>query len=116
MCYEVPHFVAEENESRSITDYAQIIICLLIFALLGYVVFRSTRSEKVVEELQPEISVEALLESTAEAQEIEDIVKADSRILDALNGKQIVKIIVIKNVISIIMLMKYLKVSFVLLV
>lgn len=35
--------------------------------------------------------------STAEAQEIEDIVKADSRILDALNGKQIVKVIVIKN-------------------
>ena len=35
--------------------------------------------------------------STAESQEIEDIVKADSRMLEALNGREIVKVIVIKN-------------------
>ncbi len=73
MCYEEPQFVDEVDDGRSITDYAQIIIAVLIFALLGYVVFRSTRSEKV-EEIQPEISVESLLESTAETQEpLEDI-------------------------------------------
>ena len=73
MCYEQPRFIDEADDGRSITDYAQIIIAVLIFALLGYVVFRSTRSAKS-EELQPEISVESLLESTVEAQEqLEDI-------------------------------------------
>ena len=73
MCYEQPQFIDEEDDGRSITDYAQIIIAVLIFALLGYVVFRSTRSQNV-EELKPEISVESLLESTSDAQEtLEDI-------------------------------------------
>ena len=79
MCYEQPQFIDEEDDGRSITDYAQIIIAVLIFALLGYVVFRSTRSQNV-EELKPEISVESLLESTSDAQEtLEDIVLADER-------------------------------------
>ena len=84
MCYEEPQFIDEVDDGRSITDYAQIIIAVLIFALLGYVVFRSTRSEKV-EEIAPEISVESLLESTAEVQEsLEDIgynEKSDVRIM-----------------------------------
>ena len=69
MCYEEPQFIDEADDGRSITDYAQIIIAVLIFALLGYVVFRSTRTEKV-EELAPEISVESLLDATSEAQEV----------------------------------------------
>ncbi len=73
LCYEEPRFIDEVETGRTITDYAQIIIAVLIFALLGYVVFRSTRSQKV-EELEPEISVESLLESTSKAQEeLEDI-------------------------------------------
>lgn len=84
MCYEEPKFIDEVDDGRSITDYAQIIIAVLIFALLGYVVFRSTRSQKS-EELAPEISVESLLESTAEAQDaLENIgytEKSDVRIM-----------------------------------
>ena len=84
MCYEEPQFIDEPEDSRNIMDYAQIIICVLIFALLGYVVFRSTKTEKT-EELQPEISVEALLDATAEAQaQLEDIgynEKSDVRIM-----------------------------------
>lgn len=84
MCYEEPRFIDEEDDGRGLMDYAQIIICVLIFALLGYVVFRSTRTEKV-EEIQPEISVESLLESTVVAQEtLEDIgynEKSDVRIM-----------------------------------
>ena len=84
MCYEEPRFIDEVDDGRSLMDYAQIIICVLIFALLGYVVFRSTRTEKV-EEIQPEISVESLLESTVVAQEtLEDIgynEKSDVRLL-----------------------------------
>ena len=85
LCYEEPRFIDEIEETRSITDYAQIIIAVLIFALLGYVVFRSTKTKQNVEELQPEVSVEALLESTASAQEeLEDIgynEKSDVRIM-----------------------------------
>lgn len=53
---------------RTWSDYLQIILAVLIFLLLGYVVFRSTRKEKVVEP-EPELSVETLLESTKESQE-----------------------------------------------
>ena len=67
-----------------ISNIAQIIIAVLIFALLGYVVFRSTRTQQE-EELEPEISVEGLLESTANAQEqLEDIgynEKSDVRVM-----------------------------------
>ena len=67
LCNEIPQFVPIEEDERSISDYLQIIITVLILALLGFVVFRSTRSKKVKEEIQPELSVDALLESTAEA-------------------------------------------------
>ena len=84
VCYEVPHFVEETDTGRTLTDYAQIIITVLIFAILGYVVFRSTRTQKE-ETMEPELSVETLLEATAEAQEpLEDIGfndKSDVRIM-----------------------------------
>lgn len=67
LCNEIPQFVPIEEDERSITDYLQIIFTVLILALLGFVVFRSTKSKKTTEEIQPELSVDALLESTAEA-------------------------------------------------
>ena len=68
------------------SDYLQIILVVLIFLLLGYVVFRTTRKEKEVEEAEPELSVESLLESTRESEEenLEDIgytEKSETRIL-----------------------------------
>ncbi|MBQ8625758.1 MAG: flagellar biosynthesis protein [Agathobacter sp.] len=84
VCHEVPHFVEEADDGRTLTDYAQIIITVLIFVVLGYVVFRSTRAQKE-EDMEPELSVETLLEATAEAQEpLEDIgynEKSDVRIM-----------------------------------
>lgn len=62
----------------------QIMLAVLILVLLGYVVFRSTRRERVpvVEE---ELSVESLLESTRENQEeLENIgynEKSETRVL-----------------------------------
>lgn len=74
LCYEEPQFIDEVEESINIMDYAQIALAVLIFALLGFVVFRSTKSKKEEEVLQPEISVEKLLESTKDPQEeLEDI-------------------------------------------
>ena len=73
VCYEVPQFVEIPEDTRSITDYLQIALAVLIFVLLGFVVFRSTRTQKE-QVLEPELSVETLLQSTAEANEaLEDI-------------------------------------------
>ncbi len=71
---------------RSLTDYLQIILVVLIFALLGYVVFRSTRKEKEAQAAEAELSVESLLESTKESEEegLEDIgytEKSETRLL-----------------------------------
>ena len=62
----------------------QIALAVLIFALLGFVVFRSTRKQNEEEE-EPELSVDALLQSTADASEdMEDIgysEKSETRLL-----------------------------------
>ncbi len=83
IAYDEPAF-QHSSGGRSVTDYMQIILAVLIFLLLGYVVFRSTRRERVpvVEE---ELSVESLLESTKENQEeLENIgynEKSETRVL-----------------------------------
>lgn len=85
IAFEEPVFRYSAN-TRSLSDYLQIILAVLILLLLGYVVFRSTRKEKV-EEMEPELSVETLLESTKETQEhnpLEDIgynEKSETRLL-----------------------------------
>lgn len=82
--YQQAQFVDKQTTSISVTDILQILLTVLIFALLGFVVFRSMRGEKVTEP-EPELSVETLLESTAEAQEsLENIgysEKSETRVL-----------------------------------
>lgn len=86
LCIEKPIFVdAAGGMARTVTDILQIALAVLIFALLGFVVFRSTRKQKEAEP-EPELSVEALLESTAAAPEedLEDIgyaEKSETRLL-----------------------------------
>lgn len=85
VAYDVPFFKYASASGRDWTNYAQLALALLIFALLGFVVFKSTR--KVEEqEIEPELSVESLLETTKEAamSELEDIgyaEKSETRIL-----------------------------------
>ena len=85
VAYDVPFFQYSTEKERSLTDWLQIILVILIFAMLGYVVFRSTRKEKQPE-VEPELSVETLLDATREAEEeeLEDIgfqEKSETRIL-----------------------------------
>lgn len=85
ICFERPQFVEKSGKSFGVTDILQIVLAVLIFALLGYVVFRSTRKQKE-EEPEPEISVDALLEATvdAAADSLEDIgyaEKSETRLL-----------------------------------
>lgn len=72
IAYDEPIFKYSDG-GRSLSDYMQIILAVLILLLLGYVVFRSTRKDKA-SNLEEELSVESLLESTKENQDqLEDI-------------------------------------------
>lgn len=82
VAYEIPNFLPSTGSGRDLTDYLQIVLAVLIFAMLGYVVFRSTRKAPE-EEVEEELSVQALLESTRE-EELEDIgftEKSEARVL-----------------------------------
>ena len=84
IAYDEPVFQYSSGSGRTLSDYLQIALAVIIFALLGFVVFRSTRKEKEAE-LEPELSVENLLEATKENQDsLEDIgfnEKSETRIL-----------------------------------
>lgn len=69
VAYDVPFFKYASSGGRDLADYLQIVLAVLIFALLGFVVFRSTRKQQE-QEIEPELSVESLLEAT-KAQEDE---------------------------------------------
>lgn len=65
VAYDVPMFVEKDTTSRSVMDYLNIIIVVLILGLLGFVVYRSTRPVEITE-LEPELSVDQLLQDTRE--------------------------------------------------
>lgn len=72
VAYQVPFFQEAEVEERTITDYLLIALVILILALLGFVVYKSSRPLETTE-AEPELSVEALLATTKENQELEEI-------------------------------------------
>ncbi len=85
IAYQEPLFIPSEGNGRTFSDYLEIVLAVLIFALLGFVVFMSTRKEKAPE-LEPELSVETLLQTTKENEEesLEDIgfkEKSEARVL-----------------------------------
>lgn len=85
IAYQEPLFIPSEGSGRTLSDYLEILLAVLIFALLGFVVFMSTRKEKAAE-LEPELSVETLLQTTKENEEenLEDIgfkEKSEARVL-----------------------------------
>ncbi len=70
VAYSENVFFSEES-ALSATDIMQIVLIIIILALLAFVVLRSMRGDKHEEE-EEELSVESLLQSTADSQ-IEDI-------------------------------------------
>jgi flagellar M-ring protein FliF len=80
---QVPLFQYSKN-GRGLTDYLQIIIALLVFALLGIIVFRSLKKDQE-EEVEEEVSVEDLMAQKQEEEEpLEDIgfnEKSEARLL-----------------------------------
>ena len=84
--YQVPYFVPKEASSNALmNNIIQIILLILISALLLFVVIKGTRPV-VVEETEPELSVEALLKTTKEKQDLEEIeVDARSEVLKTID-------------------------------
>ena len=68
LSFAQPMFEYSTND-KTLEDYLQLFLALLIFVFLGLVVFRSMRREEV-QEAEEELSVENLLESTKESQNV----------------------------------------------
>ena len=68
VAYDVPFFKYASASGRDVADYLQIALAVLIFILLGFVVFKSMRKQEEQEPV-PEISVEGLMEQTKETEE-----------------------------------------------
>lgn len=83
LSFAQPMFEYSSND-KTLEDYLQLILALLIFVFLGLVVFRSMRREEA-QEAEEELSVENLLESTKESREaLADIgfnEKSETRVL-----------------------------------
>lgn len=78
MAFENPVFIPRvdvswrENLKNNWQNYLQIIMAVIILVMLAFVVFRGTRPVEVTE-IEPELTVETLLATTAESNELEDI-------------------------------------------
>lgn len=84
LAYDVPFFQYSDSSGKGISYYLQFVLAAIILLMLGFVVFRSTRSKHDETEIEPELSVESLLESTKATEELEDIgynEKSETRVL-----------------------------------
>lgn len=70
--YEKHFFFDRDRSTRPLTFYLQLVLALAILGLLAFVLLRSSRPI-VVEETEPELSVEQMLATTKETQRVEDI-------------------------------------------
>ncbi len=83
VAYEIPMFQYSSGPAISLTEILQIVLAVLIFAMLGFVVFRSLRTEEE-EPVEEELTIDDLIASTKEEEALEDIgysEKSEARIL-----------------------------------
>ena len=85
VAYEIPMFQYKDKGPFSITDILQMVLAALIFAMLGFVVFRSLKSEEE-EPVEEEVTLEDLIASTQKEEEepLDDIgytEKSEARLL-----------------------------------
>lgn len=84
VAYDEPLFIPEEIEQVQLADILQIVLIVLILALLAFVVLRSMMKDKQAQTEEEEISLDTVLQSTQETQELEDIdleAKSETRLL-----------------------------------
>lgn len=71
VAYEEPLFVDKEKADIDVMDVMQVVLIIIILGLLAFVILRGMRKEKT-QQVEEELSVESLLQSTQE-RELEDI-------------------------------------------
>ncbi len=79
--YQQPIFKFKEETKRGLSDYLLLILLVAIIAMLVFVVIKGTAPIKV-EELEPELSVEEMLATSVEVNNLDDIAyneKSDAR-------------------------------------
>lgn len=72
LSYEQPFFVDHEGLNIKLNDVLQIVLIVLILGLLAFVILRSMRQARV-EEAEPEISIDDILQSTIADQDLNEI-------------------------------------------
>jgi flagellar M-ring protein FliF len=72
IAYEVPMFIDKEPKEINIFDYVPVVVIVLLIILLGYAVYKGTEPVEITE-IEPELSVEDMLSTTKERQELEAI-------------------------------------------
>ncbi len=72
LSYEQPFFVDHEGLNIKLNDVLQIILIVLILGLLAFVILRSMRQARV-EEAEPEISIDDILQSTMADTDLNEI-------------------------------------------
>lgn len=72
IAYEVPMFIDKEPKELNIADYIPVVVVILLILLLGYAVYKGTEPVEITE-IEPELSVEDMLATTKERQELEAI-------------------------------------------
>ena len=72
LSYEQPFFVDHEGLNIRLNDVLQIILIVLILGLLAFVILRSMRQARV-EEAEPEISIDDILQSTMTETDLNEI-------------------------------------------
>ncbi len=72
LSYEQPFFVDHEGLNIKLNDVLQIILIVLILGLLAFVILRSMRQARV-EEAEPEISIDDILQSTMADNDLNEI-------------------------------------------
>ncbi len=72
LAYEVPKFIDKEEGVSNIKDYILIGVILLMILLLCYSVYKGTEPVEI-KEIEPELSVEEMLETTRQRSELESI-------------------------------------------
>lgn len=72
--YEYPEFISKPQQpiKEYAKNYIPIVILLLIIGLLAYGIIKGTEPEEVIE-MEPELSIEEMLESTQQKEPIEEI-------------------------------------------
>lgn len=72
MAYNVPKFIDKPVTANPVMNYLPIVIIVLLIGLLGYAVYKGTTPVEITE-VEPELSVEDLLATTKDKQELDEI-------------------------------------------